>query len=177
MCGEKLLALIAAQAGKGSPPRVRGKAAAVVLTGDKAGITPACAGKRIQTIDKLIISKDHPRVCGEKRHDDRVEHHAGGSPPRVRGKASALTRRRAAPRITPACAGKRQCQYEGGTVVWDHPRVCGEKAQFFSPLAARKGSPPRVRGKDFCFVVPGVLVGITPACAGKSLRCPRSSPA
>ena len=51
--------------------------------------------------------------------------------------------------ITPACAGKSEEDSLGEALVWDHPRVCGEKVipVVFEPLE----------------------VGITPAYAGKRL--------
>ena len=32
--------------------------------------------------------------------------------------------------------------------IWDHPHVCGEKAELAKPILARLGSPPRMWGKD-----------------------------
>ena len=90
--------------------------------------------------------------------------------------------------ITPACAGKsrRRCslswKMEGSPprvrgkefttasstiVLWDHPRVCGEKAVLPMWTNTRLGSPPRVRGKAFSYSARSRAVGITPACAGK----------
>ena len=47
--------------------------------------------------------------------------------------------------------------------------MCGEKRLAFSGISAREGSPPRVRGKASSRRRIGAAVGITPACAGKSL--------
>ena len=45
---------------------MRGKVLDYYIAGDKAGITPACAGKS-QTEEALTVGEeDHPRVCGEK---------------------------------------------------------------------------------------------------------------
>ena len=71
-------------------------------------------------------------------------------------------------RITPACAGKRGPDTEKSSVVWDHPRVCGEKTPCFSTWQTRLGSPPRVRGKGGIGIYSTFTHGITPACAGKS---------
>ena len=55
----------------------------------------------------MMISKDHPRVCGEQSvlrgGDIAIE----GSPPRVRGTGSHMMQRWGDVRITPACAGNR----------------------------------------------------------------------
>ena len=52
---------------------------------------------------------------------------------------------------------------------WDHPRVCGEKLKIPCWFAPNVGSPPRVRGKVVCLACVCRDLGITPACAGKSL--------
>ena len=50
------------------------------------GITPAYAGKSLQSIRQQISSRDHPRVCGEKPEGLVVMELLLGSPPRMRGK-------------------------------------------------------------------------------------------
>ena len=86
----------------------------------------------------------------------------------MRGKEGSVEHERNHYRITPACAGKRTitilCQKCGK----DHPRVCGEKFDFAYGGDLRKGSPPRVRGKDLLFRASAKSDRITPACAGKS---------
>ena len=71
--------------------------------------------------------------------------------------------------ITPAYAGKRTTGYGYGIRREDHPRVCGEKAPKVVELAAKEGSPPRVRGKVNSFAEASSQKGITPAYAGKSM--------
>ena len=68
VCGEKDLELYRIMTTKGSPPRVRGKAGAAGPCTGGAGITPACAGKRLWETPLLCRNGDHPRVCGEKFH-------------------------------------------------------------------------------------------------------------
>ena len=90
-----------------------------------------------------------------------------GSPPRVRGKVPPITKRLLLFRITPACAGK-SCSGPGcGEPARDHPRVCGEKDAAAYLSKAKRGSPPRVRGKVDERCHKNIEVGITPACAGK----------
>ena len=73
--------------------------------------------------------------------------------------------------ITPAYAGKsfsvRLPLKQGG----DHPRLCGEKAAFRFSVEICLGSPPPMRGKVVCLL--RIISGgrITPAYAGKSVRC------
>ena len=50
----------------------------------------------------------------------------------------------------------------------DHPRVCGEKPVKIGSLTEMLGSPPRMRGKVGQLENNQMVVGITPAYAGKS---------
>ena len=52
-------------------------------------------------------------------------------------------------------------------IVWDHPRVCGEKSYQDSQHGCQSGSPPRMRGKDANGLNMLSNLGITPAYAGK----------
>ena len=111
-------------------------------------ITPADAGK---TVIRNMIKcgrKDHPRGCGENFVGNAV------FVPTVR--------------ITPADAGKtrrsiRTLHHEG-----DHPRGCGENIVLWRPAVARRGSPPRMRGKPLFKTVGMIRERITPADAGKT---------
>ena len=91
----------------GSPPRVRGKGLGVLSHARRAGITPACAGKRGEGAKTSEQGRDHPRVCGEKQKGAWAEGTVMGSPPRVRGKELQLLEMAEHLGITPACAGKR----------------------------------------------------------------------
>ena len=86
-----------------------------------------------------------------------------GSPPRGRGKALLLLDAGVVVGITPAWAGKRRCQLSTYTVVWDHPRVGGEKSGRADVAWLSQGSPPRGRGKVPVQVIHDLLVRITPA--------------
>ena len=74
----------------------------------------------------------------------------GGSPPRMRGRASAWP-----PVLRPPK---------------DHPRVCGEEIDRQGHHADDWGSPPRMRGRGPQRGPGRGAPGITPACAGKSLK-------
>ena len=67
VCGEKSEKMKKGCTVKGSPPRVRGKGNRRELLVSLVGITPACAGKRIDFAFPLPRPEDHPRVCGEKK--------------------------------------------------------------------------------------------------------------
>ena len=107
VCGEKLSSPLGCYALLGSPPRVRGKGFLWISGIITAGITPACAGKRILSALVTSGAGDHPRVCGEKRRRLPVVGAAWGSPPRVRGKVLRQKIFSFQDGITPACAGKR----------------------------------------------------------------------
>ena len=93
-----------------------------------------------------------------------------GSPPRVRGKLADFSELFHAVRITPACAGKTLVRLSLSTRIKDHPRVCGENTNGLDEYIEGKGSPPRVRGKLLRIQHIRQRGGITPACAGKTLR-------
>ena len=107
-------------------------------------------------------------MCGEKSRLPKQCLTSGGSPPRVRGKATANGLKPFSQGITPACAGKSISLLVPHLLFEDHPRVCGEKAGPAADIRRYMGSPPRVRGKDDFFRPMQVGQGITPACAGKS---------
>ena len=69
--------------------------------------------------------------------------------------------------ITPACAGKRAGQPRISRGFGDHPRMRGEKSGKQVCTLRHQGSPPHARGKAVYRRGTFVLVGITPACAGK----------
>ena len=107
VCGEKTAQIAEILNLPGSPPRVRGKVCTHLWTVERDRITPACAGKSSRHPVLLLQPEDHPRVCGEKLFCCQGSVPFGGSPPRVRGKASDALLHRLGVGITPACAGKR----------------------------------------------------------------------
>ena len=147
---------------------MRGKAVNRHFPEPRFGITPAYAGKSGEDCQPLPCTGDHPRVCGEKDQTEKLSGDAPGSPPRMRGKGCGVVCRSFDDRITPAYAGKSQLIKPTRAVSGDHPRVCGEKSYTAYTDNPAVGSPPRMRGKVNFFGVRAVVVGITPAYAGKS---------
>ena len=135
-------------------------------------ITPAYAGKRYLACVEVAKIQDHPRLCGEKPEVVRAVKQGRGSPPPMRGKDGNALVYGDARGITPAYAGKRNHGVQAGFVDRDHPRLCGEKPVQISHSAAIPGSPPPMRGKARLSRSCRVLVGITPAYAGKSYYVP-----
>ena len=168
VCGEKPPAWGCRFGWWGSPPRVRGKDEIRLALGQQCRITPACAGKSHAASRDWVISRDHPRVCGEKANNDFDMADPWGSPPRVRGKDPIGEHVAVGEGITPACAGKSSFFNLSGISTGDHPRVCGEKNRNGWIVRCSEGSPPRVRGKARGVQSRPLLRRITPACAGKS---------
>mgnify|MGYP003295060064 CR=1 FL=1 len=113
MCGEKHSSILGSCKNPGSPPHVRGKAAPPRLGESPQGITPACAGKSLHFLWNTISSRDHPRMCGEKRKTNKNYVLLLGSPPHVRGKVNDAVKIDKQTGITPACAGKSR---QDGTI-------------------------------------------------------------
>ena len=130
--------------------------------------SPVYAGKSRSTRPVRRRGQDHPRLCGEKEVLDLRLNLLEGSPPPMRGKVPAAFCHNFQPRITPAYAGKRSTYMLPDVGAWDHPRLCGEKSLRLSAIIFNPGSPPPMRGKDphTCFQM--LVLGITPAYAGKS---------
>ena len=109
-------------------------------------------------------------MCGEKSRHRNHQEKWYGSPPRVRGKVMPYANKNDGLWITPACAGKSKNQRGKYVGRKDHPRVCGEKPYWQGSGTDFSGSPPRVRGKANNVLILNSLSGITPACAGKSIK-------
>ena len=170
ICGEKPLEEHGGAVITGSPPHMRGKDIRGVVQNVLFGITPAYAGKRPRSTSCFLPCWDHPRICGEKHGPPPRLPLFLGSPPHMRGKAAGRTRRRCYHGITPAYAGKRYSRRCPECPVWDHPRICGEKAALHFLLFAMLGSPPHMRGKVYRCGDRGADGGITPAYAGKRVQ-------
>ena len=92
----------------------------------------------------------------------------------MRGKAPDLLHAQMKGGITPAYAGKSRVLCRFGSVLEDHPRVCGEKFKVTQYIICLTGSPPRMRGKEDSVLRRILRVGITPAYAGKRLELVRA---
>ena len=106
-------------------------------------------------------------MCGEKSASVSAIPSRAGSPPRVRGEGLLLLGDAVVVGITPACAGRRNEADRTSERIRDHPRVCGEKLTSSSSSSHTSGSPPRVRGEGDGTSHRGLLLRITPACAGR----------
>ena len=135
-----------------------------------ARITPACAGKSGFNTYSDFVTRDHPRLRGEKCTTELNSRQSTGSPPLARGKVIFKDAGGKELRITPACAGKSPARSAAPLLFGDHPRLRGEKAGGGGRRRALAGSPPLARGKAADLRNLQKELGITPACAGKRKR-------
>ena len=147
-----------------------------------AGITPAYAGKSLLTGRLMRITRDHPRLCGEKNLPICRYLLNSGSPPPMRGKVHGFPACTCGTGITPAYAGKSHGTASRCGSRQDHPRLCGEKNKHHTAAVGIAGSPPPMRGKGCNYIIRLFAYGITPAYAGKSAstrsagRCTQDHP-
>ena len=132
ICGEKKLIVFFDSFITGSPPHMRGKAHFVSALRRFCRITPAYAGKSLQSLGFHLQCGDHPRICGEKKLIVFFDSFITGSPPHMRGKAHFVSALRRFCRITPAYAGKSLNGVGKMLRRGDHPRICGEKRRSIS---------------------------------------------
>ena len=90
----------------GSSPRMRGKLDRPVSFGVECGLIPAHAGKTCGCIGLVLLSRAHPRACGENVNGIKIAATAVGSSPRMRGKPSPGRTWFKGTRLIPAHAGK-----------------------------------------------------------------------
>ena len=132
---------------------MRGKGGFASGQASNLGITPAYAGKRNENEKLQSVSKDHPRLCGEKHLLTIISLYHTGSPPPMRGKVKKCDDLSDVRGITPAYAGKSHpCKF-GIRKQEDHPRLCGEKRVRSVHTFTALGSPPPMRGKVMLFQI------------------------
>ena len=146
-----MVSMIPHRRSRGSPPRMRGKVICGHHLAHNPGITPAYAGKSSAHNAASVIRKDHPRVCGEKSTTSEDAGSLPGSPPRMRGKGSRMTRATSMVGITPACAGKsarRQAGPPGPAPPpqmrsgWSPPPCTGRQCRTRKSTHARRARIP-----------------------------------
>ena len=168
VCGENVVAAVAALVAAGSSPRVRGKRAVHVAPRQVDRLIPACAGKTAGAASPRRGRRAHPRVCGENWEPTGASPVADGSSPRVRGKPHRQRQPAHAAGLIPACAGKTPRPPGSTPARSAHPRVCGENVTLSDAEEGCCGSSPRVRGKLVVHDAHATLIRLIPACAGKT---------
>ena len=177
MGGEKPLHFFIQFSGPGSPPHGRGKVIRRMEASSPGRITPAWAGKSEVAFHQVRVSKDHPRMGGEKLITIKEGVCPKGSPPHGRGKVYVDGKQLTASGITPAWAGKSSPALRSKSNILDHPRMGGEKPFHPARDSSAPGSPPHGRGKAARRLSRFTSSRITPAWAGKSFTAsPQSQP-
>ena len=170
VCGADRNPVIRPRHHLGSPPRVRGRPLTSHCDWQEARFTPACAGQTPYVAPCARRSSVHPRVCGADIERTRSSRARYGSPPRVRGRPHFEHVEAGRLRFTPACAGQTRDALSPSQRRAVHPRVCGADSMRNGVWTARRGSPPRVRGRRLRFQFHTLVERFTPACAGQTCR-------
>ena len=151
-----------------SSPRMRGAHLRNQVKNLSDRIIPADAGSTPSSPSARIRGADHPRGCGEHCRHRRIRASTEGSSPRMRGALPGVVRRNVDYGIIPADAGSTPACGLKFHRSEDHPRGCGEHADFDSLNLSPAGSSPRMRGAQQTFRKAVAEVGIIPADAGST---------
>ena len=150
----------------GSPPRMRGRRRERRIPPSHGGLTPANAGTTLRGLKRQWHSAAHPRECGDDTMTLALASLSAGSPPRMRGRRMARSRRMAARRLTPANAGTTSWLAVGWIARSAHPRECGDDLFRSTRQGNNTGSPPRMRGRRESTPRWRTVGRLTPANAG-----------
>ena len=126
MCGEHIYMTDPDVLGPGSSPHVRGARSCSDCGTSRRGIIPACAGSTRLCSASELVSRDHPRMCGEHSPQGSPKPPDWGSSPHVRGAHFQPSLHFQASGIIPACAGSTSSTSNLTCGSRDHPRMCGE---------------------------------------------------
>ena len=159
----------------GSPPLARGIRCTEEYNPLIPRITPACAGNTKHLLKNPLRTKDHPRLRGEYFSLNATPDMILGSPPLARGILSSINSIVSGYGITPACAGNTKIADGNVAATEDHPRLRGGYCLSNHPVRTIQGSPPLARGIRIILNARHNRLGITPACAGNTIKkrhCP-----
>ena len=154
----------------GSPPLARGIQNKISSFLMSIGITPACAGNTYAFIPLYGVCRDHPRLRGEYGDMSCNPQVVMGSPPLARGILNCHLQIFLINGITPACAGNTWQGDKVQPTTKDHPRLRGEYIKRGKIFSDGLGSPPLARGIPWCQIRRHFMTGITPACAGNTIK-------
>ena len=109
-------------------------------------------------------------MCGDHAMKFTKRNITKGSPPHVRGPRFSAQYWAWLNGITPACAGTTFCSGVLFSHMGDHPRMCGDHILKLILGTPTLGSPPHVRGPPYIIYTSPFHNGITPACAGTTIK-------
>ena len=139
------------------------------------GIIPAEAGSTLSTSARPLLTRDHPRGCGEHLTDNLKGDVEQGLSPRMRGAQRIPVGLPLGSGIIPADAGSTLKRIYHTCSKRDHPRGCGEHITALPPISIGSGSSPRMRGALSGPASGPGETGIIPADAGSTPECMRRS--
>ena len=172
-CGEHFVSASKTGLMPGSSPPVRGAPSLFPPTSEPYGLIPARAGSTISTKEAAMVTRAHPRPCGEHTATVSRPCPVSGSSPPVRGARNRTEQRTAGAGLIPARAGSTcgWCLWRGRPEA--HPRPCGEHTARLAMDRPAVGSSPPVRGALSFSSAAGPQPGLIPARAG-STQTPQS---
>ena len=88
----------------------------------------------------------------------------------MRGKAKKVYPKDSEIRITPAYAGKSSQSVEVFCIIWDHPRLCGEKLTGITRKRKSFGITPAYAGKSHDMGLGKTFTGDHPRLCGEKPR-------
>ena len=130
----------------GSSPHTRGAHPVGFVGGGRVGIIPAYAGSTLLRASEAPTSRDHPRIRGEHKDEEKTASIEGGSSPHTRGARRGSRSPSADTGIIPAYAGSTASSHFADSTCWDHPRIRGEHQRMPHEKDALLGSSPHTRG-------------------------------
>ena len=134
----------------------------------RVGSSPRVRGKRADRERWPGRHPDHPRECGANWDARGALGFRAGSSPRVRGKLGDAGGLPSSHRIIPASAGQTKPATAPTIRPADHPRECGANRPTICVPRWKRGSSPRVRGKQLRLHQQLGGVRIIPASAGQT---------
>ena len=111
---------------KGSSPLTRGKLVTCRAARRCRGLIPAHAGKTLEMLLCVGLTRAHPRSRGENEYVTWLRAAQAGSSPLTRGKRQDADRLPRPPGLIPAHAGKTTGACAGASSTTAHPRSRGE---------------------------------------------------
>ena len=111
----------------GSSPRGRGTPSGTASDPGYGRFIPAWAGNAVAFLISGMIAAVHPRVGGERLHQEAAGNTGAGSSPRGRGTRYPPRDRCQQPRFIPAWAGNARARTTHLFFLTVHPRVGGER--------------------------------------------------
>ena len=157
--------------GYGSSPHTRGTQSGSLSRLPYLRFIPAYAGNASAREISNSEIRVHPRIRGERTHDDLVMALVIGSSPHTRGTQSGSLCRLPYLRFIPAYAGNASAREISNSEIRVHPRIRGERTHDDLVMALVIGSSPHTRGTQSGSLCRLPYLRFIPAYAGNAVAC------